>query len=76
MVWFREVFTYNAYTKMKVLNLNLITKRVKGMQDVLPDQSVKWQTIEKVMKEEASLYGFKLIRTPVLEHTELFERSG
>lgn len=76
MVWFREVFTYNAYTKKKVLNLNLITKRVKGMQDVLPDQSVKWQTIEKVMKEEASLYGFKLIRTPVLEHTELFERSG
>lgn len=46
------------------------------MQDVLPSQSLKWQTIEKVMKEESSLYGFKLIRTPVLEHTELFERSG
>lgn len=59
-----------------MLNLNLITKRVKGMQDVLPSQSLKWQTIEKVMKEESSLYGFKLIRTPVLEHTELFERSG
>lgn len=46
------------------------------MQDILPSQSLKWQTIEKVMKEESSLYGFKLIRTPVLEHTELFERSG
>ena len=55
--------------------MNLITKRIRGMQDLLPGQSEKWLTIEKVMKEEAELYGFKFIRTPVLEHTELFERS-
>ena len=55
--------------------MNLRTKRMRGMQDVLPSESKKWQTIEKVMTEEASLHGFKLIRTPVLEHTELFERS-
>ena len=55
--------------------MNLRTKRIRGMQDVLPSESKKWQTIEKVMTEEASLHGFKLIRTPVLEHTELFERS-
>ena len=55
--------------------MNLITHRIKGMQDLLPKDSHKIATIEKVMKEEAELYGFKLIRTPVLEHTELFERS-
>ena len=55
--------------------MNLRTNRIRGMQDVLPSESKKWQTIEKVMTEEASLHGFKLIRTPVLEHTELFERS-
>ena len=55
--------------------MNLITRRIKGMQDLLPIDSYKMENIEKVMKEEASLYGFKFIRTPVLEHTELFERS-
>ena len=55
--------------------MNIITKRIRGMQDVLPQESKKWETVEKIMKEEAELYGFKSIRTPVLEHTELFERS-
>lgn len=55
--------------------MNLITRRIKGMQDLLPIDSHKVENIEKIMKEEAALYGFKLIRTPVLEHTELFERS-
>ena len=55
--------------------MNLKTKRIRGMQDILPDEMKKWQTIEKVMPEEALIHGFKSIRTPVLEHTELFERS-
>ncbi len=55
--------------------MNLITRRIRGMQDLLPGQIEKWNAVEKAMKEEAELYGFKFIRTPVLEHTELFERS-
>ena len=55
--------------------MNLITRRIKGMQDLLPENSGKLENIEKIMREEAGLYGFKFIRTPVLEHTELFERS-
>ncbi|MBQ2671943.1 MAG: histidine--tRNA ligase [Clostridia bacterium] len=55
--------------------MNLIAKRIRGMQDLLPDKSKNWETLEKIMKEEAEVYGFKLIRTPVLEQTELFERS-
>lgn len=55
--------------------MNLIAKRIRGMQDLLPGEIEKWEQIEKVMRDEASVYGFKSIRTPVLEHTELFERS-
>ncbi len=53
----------------------LITKKIKGTEDVLPRQSYRWQFIEKIMREEASAYGFREIRTPVFEHTELFARG-
>ena len=53
----------------------LITKKIKGTEDVLPKQSYRWQFIENVMREEARIYGFKEIRTPVFEHTELFARG-
>ena len=53
----------------------LITKKIKGTEDVLPKQSYRWQFIEKVMREESRAYGFKEIRTPVFEHTELFARG-
>ena len=53
----------------------LITKKVYGAEDVLPKDSHKWQFIEKTMKQHATAYGFKEIRTPVFEHTELFQRG-
>ena len=53
----------------------LITKKIKGTEDVLPKQSYRWQFVENIMREEAKAYGFKEIRTPVFEHTELFARG-
>lgn len=53
----------------------LITKKIKGTEDVLPKESYRWQFIESIMREEARCYGFKEIRTPVFEHTELFARG-
>lgn len=53
----------------------LITQRVKGTEDILPKDSYKWQFVENILREEAESYGFKEIRTPVFEHTELFCRS-
>lgn len=47
----------------------------KGCKDVLPAQSYKWQYIERVARETAKTFGFKEIRTPVFEHTELFQRG-
>ena len=53
----------------------IITKAPRGTQDVLPEQSGKWQYLEKVALETANLYGFKEIRFPTFEHTELFARG-
>ncbi len=53
----------------------IITKKIKGTEDVLPKQSYRWQFIEKIMREEAGKFGFRELRTPVFEHTELFARG-
>lgn len=47
----------------------------KGTKDILPDSSYKWQYIESVARKITRLYNLKEIRTPIFEHTELFERS-
>ena len=53
----------------------LLTKAVRGTGDLLPGDSYKWQAVEKLLMETAETYGFRAIRTPVFEHTELFQRS-
>ncbi len=53
----------------------IITKAPRGTQDVLPSQSYRWQYIEKVVREVSRNFGFKEIRFPTFEHTELFTRS-
>ena len=47
----------------------------KGMRDVTPKESYKWQYIEGLIRKLCATYGFHETRTPVLEHTELFLRS-
>ncbi|KIL46102.1 histidine--tRNA ligase [Jeotgalibacillus campisalis] len=47
----------------------------RGTQDILPGTVEKWQYIEKVAKELCEQYQYKEIRTPLFEHTELFERG-
>ncbi|MBP5304045.1 MAG: histidine--tRNA ligase [Clostridia bacterium] len=55
--------------------MELITKAPRGTQDVLPGASSEWQHIERTALSIAEDYGFREIRTPVFEHTELFQRS-
>lgn len=52
-----------------------INRAVKGTNDILPSESYKYQFVEGKMLEVASLYGFREIRVPVFEHTEVFQRS-
>lgn len=52
----------------------MITKP-RGTEDVLPKDSKLWQYIENTARGVCDLYGYKEIRTPVFEHTELFQRG-
>ena len=52
-----------------------INKAPRGTNDVLPTDVHKWQFVEQKLIETASLYGFREIRVPVFEHTEVFTKS-
>lgn len=47
----------------------------RGTYDILPEQTAKWQEVEEKINELCRLYQYKEIRTPVFEHTELFQRG-
>lgn len=53
----------------------LVTKAIKGTKDVLPKDVYKNQYIEATCLGVAEQFGYKEIRTPVFEHTELFQRG-
>ena len=53
----------------------MLTNAPKGTKDAMPDQVYKWHYIEEKFAEICKRYGFKEIRTPVFEHTELFQRG-
>lgn len=53
----------------------MIIQRPKGTKDLLPNESFKWQFIEKTIKNVFENYGYNEIRVPVFEHTELFQRG-
>ena len=53
----------------------LVTKAIKGTKDVLPKEVHKNQYIEATCLDIAEKFGYKEIRTPVFEHTELFQRG-
>ena len=48
---------------------------IRGMHDILPDQSRLWQFLEDRVRGVLDGYGYREIRTPVLEQTDLFKRS-
>jgi len=45
------------------------------MQDILPEETPRWQYVEARMREWGRRYGYREIRTPVVEHTEVFQRG-
>ncbi len=53
----------------------MLTNAPKGTKDIMMDQVYKWHYVEKKWKEICARYGFKEIRTPIFEHTELFQRG-
>lgn len=48
---------------------------VRGMNDCLPDAADTWQAFEAIVRDWLRRYGYREIRTPILEHTGLFKRA-
>ncbi|MBN7769244.1 histidine--tRNA ligase [Marinobacter daepoensis] len=48
---------------------------IRGMNDILPEQTPVWQYVESTVRQVLGQYGYQEIRMPVVEHTELFKRS-
>ena len=53
----------------------MLTQAPKGTQDMLPKDAHRWQEIARTMREACALAGYQEIRTPIFEHTELFQRG-
>ena len=52
-----------------------IIQAVRGMNDVLPEDSAYWQRLESIIRNLLARYGYQEIRFPIVEKTELFKRS-
>ncbi len=50
-------------------------RAVRGMNDILPADTPRWQHFEATVRAWLAAYGYKEIRTPILEHTGLFQRA-
>ncbi len=50
-------------------------KTVRGMNDILPDVAARWQHLEGEVEDLIEAYGYRQVRLPLLEHTEVFRRS-
>jgi len=50
-------------------------KPVRGINDILPDQTAAWQRLEDIARDTLQAYGYREIRLPLMERTELFARS-
>lgn len=50
-------------------------RSVRGMVDILPEDSFLWQQLEGVMAAVLQQYGYQEIRLPIIETTQLFSRS-
>jgi len=54
----------------------LLTRRPRGTNDILPDEAARWQAVEEIIRGVCRDFGYGEIRTPVFEHTELFQRTA
>ena len=55
--------------------MSKVIQSIRGMNDILPQETPYWQFLENAVRETLQGYGYQEIRFPIVEHTELFKRS-
>ncbi|GAV21721.1 histidine--tRNA ligase [Carboxydothermus pertinax] len=53
----------------------MLTQKPKGTNDLFPPEVYLWEEVERKFREVCRRFGYQEIRTPIFEHTELFERG-
>lgn len=53
----------------------MLTRAPRGTRDILPDEAEKWVYLEDKFRDICRRFNYKEIRTPIFEHTELFQRG-
>jgi histidyl-tRNA synthetase len=48
---------------------------IKGMNDILPPDSARWEWFEAIVRQTMTRFAFRNVRTPIMEHTQLFARG-
>lgn len=56
-------------------NVSNTYQAIRGMNDILPIDSARWQTLHRAVAGVCAAYGYSEIRLPIVERTELFKRS-
>ncbi len=55
--------------------MNEKLQAVRGMNDILPEDAARWEYLEDVLRNWLRSYGYRNVRTPLVEHTRLFHRA-
>ncbi|WP_455207959.1 histidine--tRNA ligase [Kaarinaea lacus] len=55
--------------------MSKIIQAIRGMNDITPDSTAVWRTLENIVKQTIASYGYQELRFPIVEKTELFARS-
>lgn len=55
--------------------MTTVIQAIRGMNDILPEQSSYWQYLEAILQDVLLTYGYQEIRLPIVESTQLFKRS-
>ena len=50
-------------------------RAIRGMNDILPDETASWQYVEAAVRQLMAGYGYSEIRLPIVEQTDLFRRG-
>ena len=53
----------------------MLTQAPRGTKDILPDGVERWRYVEEKIRDLCGRFGYREIRTPLFEHTELFQRG-
>ena len=65
----------SAISQAQEINVGKAVQAIRGMNDILPAESPRWQFVEAQFRQLMAGYGYQQIRLPIVEKTELFKRS-